>query len=57
MPVKNNDSLYDCLGKITASLLTAASVFIILTAFYKEEPVSYEKLRKAYDGLSPRDYQ
>ena len=57
MPVKNNDSLYDCLGKITASLLTAASVFVILTAFYKEEPVSYEKLRKAYDGLSPRDYQ
>ncbi len=57
MSVKNNNSLYDCLGRITASVLTAVSVFIIVTAFCKEEPVSYEKLRSAYDGLSPKDYQ
>ena len=56
MSVKNN-SLYDCLGRITASVLTAVYVFIIVTAFCKEEPVSYEKLRSAYDGLSPKDYQ
>ena len=45
------------LGTIITSLIVIGSVLVIATAlFSKKKTVSYERLRRAYDGLSPRDY-
>lgn len=54
----NSKSIYSFLGKITASALSAVSVLVIVASFLdKEKDVSYDRLKQAYDGLSPRDYQ
>jgi len=58
MTSKSSEHIYNTLGKITASLIVASSVLVIVTSlFTKKQRVSYERLRQAYDGLSPRDYQ
>ncbi|MBQ3833905.1 MAG: hypothetical protein II816_00065 [Elusimicrobia bacterium] len=55
--MSDNNSVYNFLGKITASALGAVSVFVIAISFFgRKKKVSYKRLRQAYDGLSPRDY-
>ena len=55
--MSDKNSTYNLLGKITASLLGAVSVFVVVVSFLnKEKKTSYSELRQAYDGLSPRDY-
>jgi hypothetical protein len=54
---KNTCTYSNTLGKITTSLIVIGSVLVIATSlFSKKKTVSYERLRRAYDGLSPRDY-
>ena len=49
---------YVTLGKITASFVVAYSILVIVASLViKSKAVSYERLRHAYDGLSPRDYK
>lgn len=54
----NRKHICKTLGKVTASLFVTCSIFVIVASFaVKSKAVSYERLRHAYDGLSPRDYQ
>lgn len=58
MPSKNSNHICKTLGKITASLVVAYSILVIVASLViKSKAVSYERLRHAYDGLSPRDYK
>lgn len=58
MTSKSSEHIYNTLGKITASIIVAGAVLVIVTSLLsKKQKVSYERLRQAYDGLSPRDYQ
>ena len=59
MPSKNSNHICSkTLGRMTVSLVVAYSILVIVASLViKSKAVSYERLRHAYDGLSPRDYK
>jgi hypothetical protein len=54
-----NESIYQTLGRVISVVVVAFSIFtIISTIILKDKKnISLDRLRKAYDGLSPQDYQ
>ncbi|MDD3053151.1 MAG: hypothetical protein WCS83_00365 [Endomicrobiia bacterium] len=59
MSNNKNESIYQTLGRVISVVVVAFSIFtIISTIILKDKKnISLDRLRKAYDGLSPQDYQ
>ncbi|MDD2524155.1 MAG: hypothetical protein PHT81_04855 [Endomicrobiaceae bacterium] len=59
MANNKNESIYQTLGRVISVVVVAFSIFtIISTIILKDKKnISLDRLRKAYDGLSPQDYQ
>jgi hypothetical protein len=54
-----NESIYQTLGRVISVVVVAFSIFTIISAIILKDKknISLDRLRKAYDGLSPQDYQ